>query len=118
MLRTEAVTSTGENPQKLLNIGLCHGFFDLTTEADTNKWDNVKLKKKKKKTVLHSKESETESESHSVVSDSLRPPGVYTVWAIFQDRIVEWVALPFSRASSQPRNRILVSHIAGRFFTS
>ena len=23
-------------------------FFDLTTEADTNKWDNVKLKKKKK----------------------------------------------------------------------
>ena len=48
MLRTEAVTSTGENPQKLLNIGLCHGFFDLTTEADTNKWDNVKLKKKKK----------------------------------------------------------------------
>ena len=47
MLRTEAVTSTGENPQKLLNIGLCHGFFDLTTEADTIKWDNVKLKKKK-----------------------------------------------------------------------
>ena len=38
MLRTQAVTSTGENPQKLLNIGLCHDFFDLTTEADTNKW--------------------------------------------------------------------------------
>ena len=46
MLRTQAVTSTGENPQKLLNIGLCHDFFDLTREADTNKWDNVKLKKK------------------------------------------------------------------------
>ena len=72
----------------------------------------------KKKTVLHGKESETESESHSVVSNSLRPPGVYTVWAILQDRIVEWVAFPFSRASSQPRNRSLVSHIAGRFFTS
>ena len=115
MLRTQAVTSTGENPQKLLNIGLCHDFFDLTTEADTNKWDNVKLKKK---TVLHGKESETVSESHSVVSNSLRPPGVYTVWAILQDRIVEWVAFPFSRASSQPRNRSLVSHIAGRFFTS
>ena len=31
--------------------------------------------------------------------------------------LLEWVAVPFSRRSSQPRNRTLVSHIAGRFFT-
>ena len=31
---------------------------------------------------------------------------------------MEWVAFPFSRGSSQPRDRTQVSHIAGRFFTS
>ena len=33
-------------------------------------------------------------------------------------RILEWVAYPFSRASSRPRNRTGVSCIAGVFFTS
>ena len=33
-------------------------------------------------------------------------------------RILESVAYPFSRVSSQPRNQIWVSCIAGRFFTS
>ena len=33
-------------------------------------------------------------------------------------RILEWVAHPFSRGSSQPRNQTRVSCIAGRFFTS
>ena len=33
-------------------------------------------------------------------------------------RILEWVAYPFSRGSSRPRNQIRVSCIAGGFFTS
>ena len=33
-------------------------------------------------------------------------------------RILVWVVYPFSRGSSQPRNRTSVSCIAGRFFTS
>ena len=33
-------------------------------------------------------------------------------------RILEWVAYPFSRESSQPRNRTRVSSLAGRVFTS
>ena len=40
----------------------------------------------------------------------------YTVRGILQARIPEWVALPFSRGSSQPRDRTPVSCIAGRFF--
>ena len=32
-------------------------------------------------------------------------------------RILEWVAIPFSRGSSWPRDWTLVSCIAGRFFT-
>ena len=42
----------------------------------------------------------------------------YTVHGILQARILEWVAVSFSRGSSQPRDRTQVSHIAGRFFTS
>ena len=35
---------------------------------------------------------------------------------ILQARILEWVAYSFSSGSSQPRNQIRVSCIAGRFF--
>ena len=42
----------------------------------------------------------------------------YTVHGILQTRILQWVAFPFFRGSSQPRDRNQVSHIAGRFFTS
>ena len=45
-------------------------------------------------------------------------PMDYTVHGILQARILEWVAFPFSRGSSQPRNRSQVSCIAGGFFTS
>ena len=97
------------------------------------------------------------SESRSVVSDSLRPHGLYSSWnspgqntgvgslsllqGIFptqglnpglphcrrilyqlshkeSPRIMEWVAYPFSRASSWCRNQTRVSCIAGRFFTN
>ena len=36
---------------------------------------------------------------------------------ILQARILEWVAFPFSRGSSRPRDQTQVSCIAGRFFT-
>ena len=40
-------------------------------------------------------------------------------WSMeFQARILEWVAIPFSRGSSQPRDQTQVSHIADGFFTS
>ena len=42
----------------------------------------------------------------------------YTVHGILQARTLEWVAFPFSRESSQPRDRIQVLCIAGSFFTS
>ena len=104
-----------------------------------------------------SHEREYESEHRSIVSDSLRPPGLRSPWnspgqktgvgsrSLFQGifptqglnpglphcrrilyqlshqgspRILEWVAFPFSRGSSQPRNWTGVSCIAGRFFTN
>ena len=42
----------------------------------------------------------------------------YIIHGILLARILEWVAFPFSRGSSQPRNLVQVSHIAGRFFTN
>ena len=59
-----------------------------------------------------------ESESHSVVSDSLPPHGLWTGHRILQARILEWVAFPFSMGSSWPRNQTRVSCTAGRFFTN
>ena len=40
-----------------------------------------------------------------------------SVLGILQARILEWVAMPSTRGSSQPRYRTQVSHITGRFFT-
>ena len=41
-----------------------------------------------------------------------------TVHGILQARILEWVAFPFSRGSSQPRDWTQVSCTGGGFFTS
>ena len=40
-----------------------------------------------------------------------------SVHGILQARILEWVAVPSTRESSQPRDQTQVSHIAGGFFT-
>ena len=45
-------------------------------------------------------------------------PMNYRVHGILQARILEWIAFPFSRGSSQPRNCTQVSCIAGGFFTN
>ena len=41
-----------------------------------------------------------------------------SVHGILQARILEWVAISFSRVSSQPRNQTPVSCLAGRLFTN
>ena len=42
----------------------------------------------------------------------------YTVHGMLQARILEWIASPYSRGSSQPRDCTQVSRIAGGFFTN
>ena len=49
---------------------------------------------------------------------TLCDPMDYRVHKILHVRILEWVAFPFSRGSSQPRDWTQVSCIAGGFFTS
>ena len=40
-----------------------------------------------------------------------------SVYGILHERILEWVAIPFSKGSSLSRDQTQVFHIAGRFFT-
>ena len=62
--------------------------------------------------------------SCSVMSNSLQPHELYLAhqallsMGILQARILEWVAMPSSRGSFQPRVQTEVSHTAGRFLPS
>ena len=49
---------------------------------------------------------------------TLCDPVDYKVHGILQARILECIGFPFSRGSSQSRDRTQISYIAGRFFTS
>ena len=40
----------------------------------------------------------------------------FSVHGILQARILEWIAISFSRGSSWPRDRTRISHISGRHF--
>ena len=54
--------------------------------------------------------------SYSLWPYGLEPTRLLYPWN-FQARILEWVAISFSRVSSWPKARTQVSHIAGKFFT-
>ena len=45
------------------------------------------------------------------------PPDSF-VHEIFQARVLEWVAISYSRGSSQPRDQTCISCVAGGFFTA
>ena len=89
------------------------------------KYKTFKKKKKNNRKSLGSKARQRKKEKESEVSQSCLTlcdpmdcslPGS-SVHEIFQARILEWVAISFSRGSSRPRDQTWVSHIAGRFFT-
>ena len=68
---------------------------------------------------MHERKSESEvAQSRLTLSDPMdySPPGS-SVHEISQARILEWVAISFSRGSSQLRDRTQVSCTAGRLFT-
>ena len=54
--------------------------------------------------------------AHLGNSSDCSPPGS-SVCGILHARMLEWVAIPFSRGSSRPRDQTRVSCVAGRIFT-
>ena len=71
--------------------------------------------------TVPSKPSESESEVAQSCPTLCDPVDCslsgFSVHGIFQARVLEWIAISFSRGSSRPRNRTRVSRIAGRRFT-
>ena len=60
---------------------------------------------------------EVKSLSHVQLCDPMDYSLPGSIHEIFQARILEWVAISFSRGSSQSRDQTQVFHIAGRCFT-
>ena len=92
-------------------------FYDCLCNTET---DLVKLQfswKAISSVVSSVRDPSSESESCSVVSDSLRPHGLYSPWNS-PGQNTEVGSLSFSRDSSQPRDRTQVSCILGRILTS
>ena len=88
----------------------------MATHSSTLAW-RIRTSLRSKSSVTYSwSDFRRERESCSVMSDSFRPHGI--VHGVLQARILERVATPFSRGSSQPRDQTQVSRIAGGFFTS
>ena len=59
------------------------------------------------------------AQSFSTLCDSMDcSPTVSSVHEILHAKVLEWVAISFSRGSSQPKDWAQVSCIAGRFFTN
>ena len=71
--------------------------------------------------TLRLKESESESEDTQSCPTPWDPLDCSlphsSVHGIFQARVLDWVAIFFSRGSSRPRDRTQVSRIVGRCFT-
>ena len=66
--------------------------------------------------------NQSENESHSVMSNSLWPHGLLPArllcpWGFSRQEYWSGLPIAFFRGSSQPRDWIQVSHVAGRFFT-
>ena len=72
--------------------------FSVSTNQDSDKLKKVKVKKAAR------------------LCPTLCNPMDSTIHGILQARTLEWVAFPFSRGSSQPKDGTQVFHIAGGFF--
>ena len=84
-----------------------YGFFDTAVESRVVVMDHKAQRKVKVKSLSHIRLCDP-------MDCSL--PGS-SIHGILQASILEWVAISFSRRSSQPRDWTWVSHIAGRCFT-
>ena len=103
-----------------LSVGQMLGGYIAVTKSTSMANKNKRAKNKSVGLSLRLSPAESESVSHSVLSDSLRPhsrPPGSSVHGILQARILEWVAIPFSRPSFWSRGQPWVSAIVGRFFT-
>ena len=90
-----------------LDLGSCSSCCRQTVRA----WSGQSLQ-------IPEAESKSEvAQSCPTLCDPMDCPPFFSVHEIFQARILEWVAISFSRGSSRPNDQTQVSHIACRLFT-
>ena len=103
----------GPKDQKIKRVDLQRGTQCFWCRAIWNsRQENFKLTPRKGKVKV------LVAQFHPTLCDPMdcSPPDS-SVHRILQAQILEWVAIPFSRGSSQPRDQTQVSHVAGRLFT-
>ena len=115
-LRTKVANIQCANPNWLLQLTQTSSCVCLVSQSCTILLDAMDCNLPIYEIVIN---WQSESENHSIVSNSLQPHD-YTVHGILQARILEWVAMPSSRGSSQLGDGtcvFCVSCIAGGFST-
>ena len=101
--------NSGIKPMFLMSPVLAGGFFTTSTTWEAKEWSELKWIEVKWKSFIC-------VQLFATLWTDFSPPGS-SVRGISQARILEWVAILFSRGSSLPRDQTQVSCIAGRFFT-
>ena len=107
-----------------INSCLFSNFFEVL-ELLVDEWDTAPEREASNKVCVKIQRKEGRLELPPQVNFvkvaqsclTLCDPMDYTVYGILQARILGWIAIPFSRGSSQPRDRTQVSRIGGRRFT-
>ena len=96
-------------PQQLVSLGLlaCHGMSSMRLDSVTCWPQNYVSSLERVMSLSH-------VQLCNPMDCSLSGSSVH---GIFQARILEWIAISFTRGSSWPRAGTWVSQIAGRFFT-
>ena len=83
--------------------------------------NNIKMMEKSKEVYISNKSTKVKVLVAQLCPTLCDPmdcsPSDYSDHGIFQARILEWVAISFSRGSSRPRDQTQVSCIVGRLFT-
>ena len=90
----------------------------LTSALQKSEWHWSQRQSDKETYIISTKPLLLLDANVAQLCPTLCDPMDYTVHGILQARILEWVAIPFSRGTSQPRDQTQVSCTAGRFFTS
>ena len=106
----------GQGSLVCYNPWSCRVRHDLLTELNWTEYTDAKkllYPKRHKLSVFHLSSKIRKWKSPSCVQLFVTP-----VLGILQARLLDWVAIPFSRGYSQPRDQTHVSCTAGRFFTS